>query len=1445
LEHSAFNLGVSQANAGVVTPFTIETLKAALIGEEQAQGEPHQNILPAQKGLFTLRRDALRLRRERDDLKSELGTVFQEIETADANFARLEQARSSALSQQVEQNLSANWGRLLILGGGCSTLFLWLSWLITCGVNVQVQALERARAEAESGRQTMQKLMVEQQMAAQKLAAAHKELQASAELYRQIADKARTLSQAIEQSPVSVVITDLAGNITYVNPKFTEATGYSSQEVTGQNARILKSGNTSAGEYERMWKIIAAGREWRGIFHNRKKNGELYWESASIAPVFNEAHKITHFLAVKEDITARKQAEEELKLKNAILSTQQEVSLDGILVVDDNAKIVSYNQRFVEMWGVPPKLIEGKVDQPILEFVANEAADALSFLQRVQYLYEHRQEISREEIMLKDGRVFDRYSAPMIGLDGRYYGRVWFFRDTTERKLAEEELRSQEERTRLMIDHAFDVVVTADSDFRVIGWNRQAEKTLGWTRADILGCDLLDTIIPPSRREARRADLERFQATGEWPDLNRLIQSSAMHRGGREVPVELTITPIHVGQEYIFTLFLRDITERLQAEATLAFERQLLQSVLESSTDCVYFKDQQSRFIRCSKSMIERFGGGAMEIIGKTDFDLFTEEHARPAFEDEQEIMRSRVPLIDRIEKEVAKDGRESWALTSKMPLCNQAGEIIGTFGISKDITSLKRTETQLAYERDLLTTLLDSTPDPIYFKDLQSRFVRVSRSKVERSLAVARANYRLASEDNGAGSLPSYLAGPTEFAQYLAGKTDFDFFTEERARCAFEDEQEIIRTGATMAGKLERFDSPGTKTFWCVTTKAPWRAQDGTIIGTVGVSKDVTFIKEAEEAVRRTEELYRRAIRSENAVPYSYNYLTKSYQFIDEGIEQLIGYSPQEMTPAIWTQIVQESVMSGETAGLDKKEAVRRVLKGEVRSWLCDMRVLTRHGVSRWISDASVHSYDESGHFIGSIGILHDITERKQAEISAVAFSKLGQELFSATTLEAGARIIAKVADELFGYDAFGLYLYLAETDKTQTLLECDTINGQRVTVAPRDWEQPSNSIRRVLENGPELILKDGKDSNSVPFGDTKRPSACIIRVPLRVKARSMGVVAMHSYTPGAYSAKELNILQTLADYCSGAFERIWAEESFHTLQKQLVETSRQAGMAEVATSVLHNVGNVLNSINVGATILEERTRKSRVFDLHRLVKLFDEHAEDPAAFLTLDPKGRKVPAFVSQLAQTLGSEQSAAIEELTSLRANVEHVKEIIAMQQSYARVSGAFENIEVNELLEDTLRMIEGSLARHSVKVVRDFGPLPPICTDKHKVLQILINLVRNAEYACDELGRNDKQVILRATNGGGHVTIAVIDNGIGIPQENLTRIFNHGFTTRKDGHGFGLHSGALAARELGGSLTVRSEGRGQGAVFTLELPYLRPADNHTVIPQNRRRDMLVSS
>jgi C4-dicarboxylate-specific signal transduction histidine kinase len=271
------------------------------------------------------------------------------------------------------------------------------------------------------------------------------------------------------------------------------------------------------------------------------------------------------------------------------------------------------------------------------------------------------------------------------------------------------------------------------------------------------------------------------------------------------------------------------------------------------------------------------------------------------------------------------------------------------------------------------------------------------------------------------------------------------------------------------------------------------------------------------------------------------------------------------------------------------------------------------------------------------------------------------------------------------------------------------------------------------------------------------------------------------------------------------------------------LLETSRQAGMAEVATGVLHNVGNVLNSVNVSSTLLVDRLQRSKIGNVGRVAALMQENAAHLGEFMVQDPKGQKIPAFLTDLAKHLAAEQVVALEELAGLHKNIEHIKEIVAMQQSYAKVSGVVDFQSVPALIDDALRMNDAALVRHQVTVNRRFDPVPDILLDKHKVLQILVNLISNAKYALSSSTAEERQLTLEVhLNGDNLLRILVTDNGMGIASENLTRIFSHGFTTRHDGHGFGLHSGALAAREMGGALLAQSDGPGKGATFTFELP-----------------------
>ena len=329
---------------------------------------------------------------------------------------------------------------------------------------------------------------------------------------------------------------------------------------------------------------------------------------------------------------------------------------------------------------------------------------------------------------------------------------------------------------------------------------------------------------------------------------------------------------------------------------------------------------------------------------------------------------------------------------------------------------------------------------------------------------------------------------------------------------------------------------------------------------------------------------------------------------------------------------------------------------------------------------------------------------------------------------------------------------------------------------------------------------------------------------VPILFGGRAIGALGLACRREQKVWAEDtITVLELVAQIVVSALERKRAGEELETVHAQLVAASHQAGMAEVATGVLHNVGNVLNSLNVSTTLIQDNLRRSEVATLGKVALILKEQAADLPGFLTRDPRGQAVPGLILRLAEQIAHEHASLQIEQATVARHVEHVKEIVAMQQSYAKVSGLQEEVSLAALLDDALAINQAGLGRHGVTVRREYEEVPPVVADKHKVLQILINLINNAKYALDGSAQSDKQIILavRPVNGS-RVKITVEDNGMGIPPENQTRIFSHGFTTRSKGHGFGLHSGANAAREMGGALSAWSEGPGKGAIFTLELP-----------------------
>jgi predicted ATPase/signal transduction histidine kinase len=273
---------------------------------------------------------------------------------------------------------------------------------------------------------------------------------------------------------------------------------------------------------------------------------------------------------------------------------------------------------------------------------------------------------------------------------------------------------------------------------------------------------------------------------------------------------------------------------------------------------------------------------------------------------------------------------------------------------------------------------------------------------------------------------------------------------------------------------------------------------------------------------------------------------------------------------------------------------------------------------------------------------------------------------------------------------------------------------------------------------------------------------------------------------------------------------------------QMRLVDTARAVGMSEVASNVLHNVGNVLTSAVVNLEVMRETVAASRLGRLRQVSALFEENRGRLGDFFTRDPRGLQMPDYFSALTEQLHQEQAKVRDGLTEMGWHVEHIRSIVQVQQNYAKTALLIDECELSELVDDALRIQMSALKRHGVTVTRELNGSRRVRVDRHKVLQILINLISNAKYSLDGMPEGERRMRVRLLLEGDIARIQVVDSGVGISKEVRERLFSHGFTTRRDGHGFGLHSSALAAKLLGGNLLLESEGPGQGATATLELP-----------------------
>ncbi|MCO4783027.1 MAG: GHKL domain-containing protein [Candidatus Cloacimonetes bacterium] len=274
---------------------------------------------------------------------------------------------------------------------------------------------------------------------------------------------------------------------------------------------------------------------------------------------------------------------------------------------------------------------------------------------------------------------------------------------------------------------------------------------------------------------------------------------------------------------------------------------------------------------------------------------------------------------------------------------------------------------------------------------------------------------------------------------------------------------------------------------------------------------------------------------------------------------------------------------------------------------------------------------------------------------------------------------------------------------------------------------------------------------------------------------------------------------------------------------QDQMIQAARLAGKADIASSVLHNVGNVLNSVNVSISVLRDKVEYSNSSRLTKVMSLLEQNIDNLEFYLTQDEKGKVLISYLSQLGDVLTQENQQLQEEVISLEKGIEHIKEIVNVQQRYTKtVFGVEEQFSIVDLVNDAIAFNFDAVQLSKVTLINHAQSNVTLSLDRHLLLQIVVNLLSNAKFSVEEARVAKPTITISCEDQGDSISLCVKDNGLGIAEDVLLKIFSYGFTTKQEGHGFGLHSSANAAQEMGGDLRAHSDGLSCGAEFYLTLP-----------------------